>query len=469
MSLDPEDEAEFRAAAHAALDAMLDGITSGTRGPVWRRMPDEVRSSFDAPLPREGRPFADVAADFHARVAPFTAGNRHPRFFGWVQGGGTAVGALAEMLAAGLNANLGGRDQAPVEVERQIVRWARTLFRFPEQASGIVVSGTSVANLMAVHVAKTKVLGQETRRLGLGNARLVAYTSVAAHNCVERAFELTGLGSNALRRIPTDAEHRLDRAALEQTIAEDRAAGFTPFMLIGTAGTVDVGAVDELSALAQLARREQLWFHVDGAFGALAVLSPELAPLVAGIELADSIAFDFHKWLQVPYDAAFLLVRDGEAHRNAFASEAQYLSRATRGLAAGTPWFTDFGPELSRGVRALTVWFTLETFGTERLGRTIAETCRLARLLAERVRREPQLELVCEPQLNIVCFRHKGVENGELVIQLQESGRVAPSSTRIAGASVIRAAIVNHRTTEADIEELVDAVLELARSGDSMD
>ena len=163
------------------------------------------------------------------------------------------------------------------------------------------------------------------------------------------------------------------------------------------------------------------------------------------------------------------MVRDGEAHRNAFASEAQYLSRATRGLAAGTPWFTDFGPELSRGFRALKVWFTLETFGTERLGRTIAETCRLARVLAERVRREPQLELVCEPQLNIVCFRHKGVENGELVIQLQESGRVAPSSTRIAGASVIRAAIVNHRTTEADIEELVDAVLELARSGDSMD
>ncbi len=443
---------------------MLDGIESAAGGPVWRPMPEAVRTSFDAPLPREGRAFSDVAADFATRVAPYTAGNRHPRFFGWVHGGGTAVGALAEMLAAGLDANLGGRDHAPVEIERQVVRWMRELFRFPAEASGIVVSGTSMANFMAVIVAKTKRLGVETRRTGVAGSGLVAYTSSAAHNCVERAFELAGLGADALRRIATDAEHRIDGAALAAAIARDRAAGLTPFMVIATAGTVDTGAIDGLSDIADLAAAEELWFHVDGAFGALAVLSPELAPLVLGLERADSVAFDFHKWMQVPYDAAFLLVRDGEAHRAAFASDAQYLTRATRGLAAGTPWFTDFGPELSRGFRALKVWFTLATFGVDRLGRTVAETCRLARVLADRIRREPALELACEPQLNIVCFRHRQVDNAELVIKLQESGLVAPSSTRVGGNAVIRAAIVNHRTTEADVIALVDAVLALAKA-----
>lgn len=462
MSLDPDDPTSFRAQAHAALDSMLDGIERGVSGPVWRPMPDTIRASFDAPLPRTGRAFAEVAAEFETHVAPYTAGNRHPRFFGWVHGGGTAVGALAEMLAAGLDANVGGRDHAPVEIERQIVRWMRALFGFPDAASGIVVSGTSMANFMAVVVAKTKRLGVETRRVGIGDARLVAYTSTAAHNCVERAFELSGLGSDALRRVATDSRQRVDRAALEAAIAQDRAAGLTPFMVIGTAGTVDAGAIDDLQGLADIAQRERLWFHVDGAFGALAVLSPELAPLVVGLERADSIAFDFHKWMQVPYDAAFLLVRDGEAHRAAFASEAQYLARATRGLAAGTPWFTDFGPELSRGFRALKVWFTLSTFGVDRLGETMGETCRLARVLADRVRREPALELACEPQLNIVCFRHRHADNAELVIRLQESGLAVPSSTRIDGSPVIRAAIVNHRTTDADVMALADAVLALA-------
>lgn len=463
MSLDPDDPTSFRAHAHAALDVMLDGIEQATAGPVWRPMPDRVRASFDAPLPLAGRPFDEVVADYAACVAPFTLGNRHPRFFGWVHGGGTAVGALAEMLAAGLDANLGGRDHAPVEIERQVVRWMRALFRFPDEASGIVVTGTSMANFMALLVAKTKHLGNGTRRVGIGQARLVGYTSAAAHNCVERAFELSGLGSNALRRIPTDAAHRLDRAALELAIANDREAGLTPFILIGTAGTVDVGAIDELDALADVAAREGLWFHVDGAFGALSVLSPEIAPRVRGIERADSIAFDFHKWMQVPYDAAFLLVRDGDAHRAAFASEAQYLTRATRGLAAGAPWFTDFGPELSRGFRALKVWFTIATFGIERLGEVVAETCRLATLLADRVRQEPSLELLCEPQLNIVCFRHREADSAELVIALQESGLVAPSSTRLGGAPAIRAAIVNHRTTQRDVDALVDAVLALAK------
>jgi glutamate/tyrosine decarboxylase-like PLP-dependent enzyme len=405
-------------------------------------------------------------------VVPYATGNTHPRFLGWVHGGGTLTGMLAEMLAGGLNANVGGRDHAPVEVERQIVRWMRELFGFPEAATGILVTGTSMANFLAVLVAKTKRLGRATRERGLvgETTKLVAYASAVTHGCVQRAMELSGLGSAALRKVAIDSAHRIDRDALREAVAIDRAAGLTPFLVVGNAGTVDIGAIDDLRALAAFAKQEDLWFHVDGAFGSLAVFSKELAPKVAGIELADSIACDFHKWAQVPYDAGFLLVRDGEAHRAAFASEPAYLARETRGLAAGSPWFTDFGADLSRGFRALKVWFTLRTFGISRIGETIAETCRLARHLEARVAREPRLELLAPVPLNIVCFRVRHDDpaeadrlNREIVIDLQESGIAVPSTTRIDGKLAIRVAIVNHRSREQDLDMVVDAVLARAR------
>jgi aromatic-L-amino-acid/L-tryptophan decarboxylase len=301
--------------------------------------------------------------------------------------------------------------------------------------------------------------------------RPVAYASAVTHGCVRRAMELSGLGSAALRTIPVGRDHRIDLTVLREAIGRDRAEGFTPFLLVGNAGTMDIGATDDLSALAACAKEEQLWFHVDGAFGSLAMFSPELAPRLAGIEHADSLACDFHKWAQVPYDAGFLLVRDGEAHRAAFASDAAYLVREERGLAAGEPWFTDFGPDLSRGFRALKVWFTLKTFGIHRLGETIAEACRLAKSLEARIAREPRLELLAPVPMNIVCFRlrHDNPEeadrlNRDVVITLQESGIAAPSTTRIDGKLAIRVAIVNHRCREPDLEILVDAIL--ARGGE---
>lgn len=467
-NLDPPSFGDFRKVAHEMLDAMIDHIEQTPAGPVWRPMPAEVRAAFDAPVPWNETPLEDVHAEFEKLIRPYNSGNAHPRFFGWVQGGGTPTGMLAEMLAAGLNSNLGGRDHAPVEVERQVVRWMRELFHFPQTATGIVVTGTSMANLLAVLVAKTKRLGLETRERGLigESARLVAYASAATHGCVRRAMELTGLGSAALRVIGVDTEHRIDVRALRQVIEGDERDGLVPFFVVGNAGTVDIGAIDDLNAVATCAADHDLWFHVDGAFGSLAIFSPELAPKLAGIERADSLACDFHKWAQVPYDAGFLLVRDGDAHRAAFASEPAYLARDERGLSAGQPWFTDFGPDLSRGFRALKVWFTLKTFGIERLGETIAETCRLARFLEARVAREPQLELLAPVPLNIVCFRvrHDDPEvvdrlNREIVIELQESGIAVPSTTRIDGKLAIRIAIVNHRCREADLEVLVDAIL----------
>jgi len=372
---------------------------------------------------------------------------------------------LAEMLAAGLNANLGGRDHIPVEVERQIVEWMRQMFDFPNAASGIFVTGTSMANLMAVLVARTSALGRSVRKRGIGDegTLLTAYTSKAAHGCITKAMDIAGFGSNALRCIEVDRFHRIDVAALRARIALDRDAGLKPFLVVGSAGTVDIGAIDDLKALSELCREEQLWFHVDGAYGALGILSPILAPRLAGIESADSIALDFHKWGQVPYDAGFLLVRDGDRHRDTFAAPAAYLRRETRGLAAGSAWPCDLGPDLSRGFRALKTWFTLKTYGTEKLGAVIARTCALAAYLEARILAEPRLELLAPVQLNIVCFRYRAREanrvNGEIVIDIQESGIAAPSTTLLDGQLAIRAAIVNHRTDICDLDALVAAVL----------
>jgi glutamate/tyrosine decarboxylase-like PLP-dependent enzyme len=278
-------------------------------------------------------------------------------------------------------------------------------------------------------------------------------------------MDIAGFGSDALRNIAVDQCHRIDVAALRRQIAADREAGLNPFLVVGSAGTVDIGAIDDLVALGELCREEKLWFHVDGAYGALGILSPVLAPRLAGIENADSIALDFHKWGQVPYDAGFLLVRDGKAHRDTFASPAAYLRRESRGLAAGSPWPCDFGPDLSRGFRALKTWFTLKAFGTERMGRMMDKSCRLARYLEARVRAEAELELLSPAQLNIVCFRYRGDDglNAEIVADLQESGIAAPSVTAIDGRTAIRACLMNHRTETSDVEALVSAVLAFGR------
>lgn len=446
------------------LDDMVDFLAQIRDRPLWQPMPDSTRANLAAPLPSAPGNLAAVYDEFQRDIVPYSGCNVHPGFMGWVQGGGTVAGMLAEMLAGGLNANCGGRDHAGIEVERQILRWTRTIFGFPEAASGIFVTGTSMANFVGVLVARRAALGIEVRHQGLaGGKQLVAYTSTAAHGCVPNAVDMAGIGRDGLRLIPTDARHRIDLSALRDAIAEDRRAGLQPFLIVGAAGTVDAGAIDDLDSLADLARDEKLWFHVDGALGALGVLAPDLAPLFKGIERADSLAFDFHKWAQVPYDAGFIMVRDGALHHSTFASPASYLRRETRGLAGGSPWPCDFGPDLSRGFRALKTWFTLKTYGTEQLGRVISQSCALACYLETRLAAAPELELLAPVQLNIVCFGYRCAEpdriNGEIVIALQEEGFVAPSTTTISGRLAIRAAILNHRTERRDIDALIDGVL----------
>jgi aromatic-L-amino-acid decarboxylase len=463
--LDPQDWLAFRHQAHRMLDDMIDHVAGIRERPVWQPIPATVRNHFRESFPWSPAALEQVHGEFLEYVLPYNGGNVHPGFMGWVQGGGTPVGMLAEMLAGGLNANLGGRDQAPIEVERQIVVWMRQLFDFPEEASGLFVTGTSMANLMAVLVARHAKLGPDVRRSGIGAAgsQLRAYASRAAHGCVSQAIDLAGFGIDSLHLTDVDADFRMDVPALQAAITRDRQEGHAPFLVVGSAGTVDAGAVDDLDAIAALCREEKLWFHVDGAYGALGMLAPEVAPRLKGIAQADSIAFDFHKWGQVPYDAGFLLVRDGRQHYETFASPAAYLRREVRGLSAGSPWPCDFGPDLSRGFRALKTWFTLKVLGGQAIGAAIARSCALAKYLQARVEAEPALELLAGAQLNIVCFRYRASDpdrvNAAIVVDLQESGIAAPSTTSINGKLAIRAALFNHRTQKRDIDALLDATL----------
>jgi aromatic-L-amino-acid decarboxylase len=467
-SLDPPDWTSLRRDGHRMLEDMFDHLEQLPNQPLWQPPAADALAALREPLPSAPSDLAAVHAQFRDTILPYSSGNAHPGFMGWVQGGGTAVGMLAEMLAAGMNSNLGGRHHMAIEVERQVLTWTKQMFGLPPSASGLLVTGTSAANFIAVLVARTRALGA-ARRSGLAalGRDITAYTSAAAHGCLARAMEMAGLGRDQLRLIPIDADHRICLDALRAEIARDRADGRRPFMLIGTAGTVDTGAIDDLAALAEIAAEHDLHFHLDGAFGALAILAPDLAPSLAGIERADSLAFDWHKWGQVPYDCGCILVRDADLHRRTFATEAAYLGRAERGLAAGEWWPCDYGPDLSRGFRALKIWFTLKTYGTDAIGRVIAATVALARNLADRVSAEPELELLGPATLNIVCFGYRGPNadqvNADIVADLHEAGRVAPSLTTIGGRTAIRAAIVNQRTTEHDVEVLVNSVLTLGR------
>ena len=469
-SLDPEDWPAFRRLCHDMLDRAMDHLEGVAKRPVWQSPPEEAKRAIAEPLPLESQGAERAAEDLLRWVLPYGTGNTHPRFFGWVHGAGTPGGVLAETMAAALNANLGGRDHIPVYVERQVIEWCRQIFGFPKTAGGLLVSGTSLASLIGLAVARDHKADGDLRRDGVAATadRLTAYTSAEAHGSIAKAMELLGLGNAALRRIPTDAHYCMDIEALHVAIQEDIAEGRQPFCVIATAGTVNCGAVDDLARIARLCHEHDLWLHVDGAFGALAVLSPELKGRVLGIEKADSLAFDFHKWMQVPYDAGCILIRDAALQRAAFSGRQAYLASAASGLAGGEPWFCDLGIELSRGFRALKVWFTMKEHGLRRLGEVVTRNCAQARYLAEQVEAHPGLELLAPAALNIVCFRFLAPElseqalddlNAGIVVELQERGVAAPSTTRLKGRLAIRVNLTNHRTRLADLDILLEAVL----------
>jgi glutamate/tyrosine decarboxylase-like PLP-dependent enzyme len=465
-SLDPSDWDALRALGHRMVDDLLAYLRTVRERPVWRPIPQDVRARLKGPVPRKPEGAEQAYADFREFVLPHPMGNIHPRFWGWVMGTGTPLGAMAEMLAAGMNPNMGGGDHVANYVEAQVLDWCKEMLGFPVEASGLLVSGGSMANLVGLAVARNSRAGFDVRKQGVRAASgpLTVYGSVETHSSVQKAVELLGLGSEALRLVPVNAEFEVQVAALERMIRDDRAAGCRPICVVGNAGTVGTGAIDDLGSLARLCAAEGLWLHVDGAFGALAALVPEYRSRLAGMERADSIAFDLHKWMYVPFEAGCTLVRDAEAHRRAFSLRPDYLTHAERGLAGGSLWFSDYGIQLTRGFRALKVWLSLKEHGVDKYARLVRQNIEQARYLAALVREAPDLELLAPVPLNIVCFRYVApgrtdaaldALNQELLIQLHEQGIAVPSNLTLGGRFALRVAITNHRSRREDFDLLI--------------
>lgn len=470
-SLDPASWDEIRAHGHAALDELFDWLRTVRDRPAWQPMPAEVRAALRGAAPVEGEGLESAWAAFRRLVLPYPWGNVHPRFWGWVVGTGSPSGAIAELATAVLNVNAGGGNHAAPYVEAQVLDWFKHLLGFPPEASGLLVTGGSVANLVALAAARDAA-DPAISAGGLVRAghELVFYASAETHNSVHKAAKVLGLGLDGLHLVPVDAAHRLDLRELERALAEDRARGRRPCCVIGNAGTVNTGAIDDLAAIGTLCRREGLWFHVDGAFGALVALSDRLKPLVRGMEAADSIAFDLHKWMYMPYDVGCVLVRDAGAHRRPFATEATYLSRLERGAAPLDHDPGTLGPELSTEFRALKVWLLLKEHGVAKYARLIEQNVAQAAYLAERVRADPALELMAPVPLNVVCLRYRGdgpgdlnAINREVLMRIQERGIAIPSATTLGGRFAIRVAITNHRSRREDFDVLVEAVLAIGR------
>lgn len=471
MSLDPEDWPAAHVLGRRMVDDMIDYQRTVRDRPAWRPLPAEVKARLAEPMPLHGAPLEDVYEAFLRDVAPYPTGNIHPRFWGWVMGTGSVTGMLAEMLATGMNAHVAGYDQSAAVIERQVLDWLKESLGFPQTASGVLVSGGTAANLNGLLAARAAKAGWDIREDGLeAGPPLTVYGSSETHGWAVKACDTMGMGRKAFRKVPVDAHFRIDLAECRAMIKADIASGFKPFAIIGNAGTVNTAAIDDLHGVRALADDFQLWFHVDGAFGSLAAWSPS-RDLVAGQELADSIAFDLHKWGYMPYEVGVALTRNADAQLKAFGApqdSAAYLKSSEKGISVDTTYFADRGLQLSRGFRALKVWFCMKEQGITRLGEAIQANIEQAKYLGSLIEARPELELLAPVSLNAVCFRYLAAGlsptelnklNLEVLAQLQMRGIAVPSQTNLSDRFAIRVCITNHRSEMQDFDALVDAVI----------
>jgi len=474
QNLDPKDWESMRQLGHQMVDDLIDYWKGIREEKTWKPIPDEVKTFLDSPLPEQGKDPHEVYEEFKQYIFPYNKGNVHPRFFAWIQGTGTPLGSFADLLASGMNPNTTIGEHAAMYVDRQVVNWCKELMNFPSEASGILISGGSMANITALTVARNSVGVEKIRQKGLkaASAQLLIYCSVETHSCILKAAEILGLGSEGVRKIQVNDRFQLDTTALRTQIEADLKTGFLPFCIVGTAGTVNTGAIDPMQELLEISKEYGLWFHVDGAYGALAKLDPIYADALRPIEAADSLAFDLHKWLYVPYEVGCTLIRDANKHRDSFAITPNYLLQEQRGLSGGLESINNFGFELSRGFKALKVWMSLKEHGRAKYASMIAQNNRHAAYLAELIEQHPNLELMAPLSMSITCFRmiSPGMTeeelrelNREILLRLQEEGIASPSSTILNGKYTLRVANTNQRTRREDMELLVREVLRLGK------
>lgn len=465
IDLSPE---TFRELGYRAVDLIAEQLAAIHDAPVHQPVPDDLRERLmHSPLNADPVEPAALLEQVAALVLPYPMGNASPRFFAWVNSPPAPMGVLAEMLAAAHNASVAGGDHAATYVEHGVLNWIKAMFGFAEESGAILASGGSVANLIGLAVMRHVKAQGSVRADGFYGepAPMVVYTSVQGHSCVQKAVELLGFGSQYLHKIPVDRDFRMDLAALKAAIAADRATGLRPVCVAASAGTVNTGAIDRLDEIADLCAAEGLWFHVDGAYGGFGILASEVTPLYKGIERADSLAVDPHKWLYVPVECGCALVRDKQAMRDTFSLVPPYLRDD-----AALPWFSEFGVQQSRGFRALKLWLTLQQVGENGYRELISRDIRLARALQERIRARDDFQLVAAGPLSVTCFRYIPPDemwaadvaalNRALLEIVQREGRVFLTSTDLNEVFALRACIVNFRTTEADLDVLLDTVAE---------
>ncbi|OGO29819.1 MAG: hypothetical protein A2Z16_13035 [Chloroflexi bacterium RBG_16_54_18] len=478
-NLDPTDWEGMRELGHHMVDDMLDYLRTVRERPAWQHAPPEVKEHFTASLPLEPQPPEQVYQEFLEKILPYPVGNIHPRFWGWVFGTGTVSGAFAELLAGAMNVGASGglAHHSSIHVEKQVLGWFKEMLGFPASAGGLLTSGCSASNLIGLAVARNTKAGYDLRREGLdaSRVRLVLYAAQEIHSSVQKAVELLGLGSRALRLVPVNERFQMDLPSLKSAIFDDRQSGLLPFCVVAAAGTTNTGAIDDLETLADICKQENLWLHVDGAFGAWAALAPRYRHLVKGMEQADSLAFDLHKWMYMPYDIGCILVRNPDHLSDTFSIMPDYLAHGEgqRGLTgADLPWFGTYGFELSRSFRALKAWMSLKEHGALKYGRLIQQNIDQAGYLASLIQAQAELELSAPVELNVVCFRFLNPRLGEpgldqlnkhIEVELQESGIAVTSGTRINGRYVLHLAHCNHRTRREDFEILVAEVIRLGR------
>ncbi len=462
IDLTPE---QFRELGYRVVDILAGQLAALPGGPVRQPVPAELREQLmRSPLPQGETDPAQLLEKFAELVLPYPMGNASPRFFAWVNSPPAPLGILAELLAAGLDPSVAGGDHAATYIEHGVLNWLKAMMGFPAQSGGVLASGGSVANLIGLAVMRYAKAGGQIRAEGFRgeSAPMVIYASAQGHSCIEKAVELLGFGHNYLRKIPVDADFRMDVAKLKAQIGADRIAGLRPVCVAASAGTVNTGAIDPLAEIADLCQAEDLWFHVDGAYGGLGILAEQTAGLYRGIERADSLAIDPHKWLYMPVECGCALVRDAQAMRDAFSLVPPYLRDDT-----ALPWFSEFGVQQTRGFKALKLWMVLQQIGVAGYRALISRDVALARYLQAQVRARPDFELIAAGPLSVTCFRYApegapdlNALNRQLLDIVQREGQVFLTSTELNGQVALRACIVNFRTSEADLDRLLAALAE---------
>ncbi len=474
-------EDEFRRLAELCSHLAAQHLFRIREGPVFQPMAEQARREIvDQSMPESGRPAAELLSYFERHLLAYPMGNGHPRFFGWVNSPPALIAVLTELLAAAMNPSCAGGDHSAVYLEHCVTRWLKELVGFPAGGSmGLLVSGGSMASLTPLATARHWAAGQrgwDVRRDGLrpDQHRLTLYMSDQTHSCVQKAMELLGMGSASIRYVDTDPELRLNPDKLRTKVVEDRSNGFDPFCVVASAGTVGTGAIDPFDEIADICQEEHLWLHVDGAYGAAGVLDENLRSEYAGMERADSLALDPHKWLSVPVECGCVLVRNGETLRDTFSLVPAYLRTEPGKGFGGLPWFSEYGFQQSRGYRALKLWVTLASAGKKGIADNIRNHNRLARLLRERLKSDPDMEIMAPGQLSIVCFRYNPLPrnrseeeldrlNKAIMEHVQSQGKVFVSNATVRGLFCLRACILHYATQESDIQALVEAVAEAGK------